>query len=87
MFSSAYWTGLSHNQISGAVLLLRWRCATVVLEYSSEGRVLATGQPYGNRYISVAVFKDRKVNEWRDHLEPLCASPAARDARLGPTAR
>jgi ketosteroid isomerase-like protein len=43
----------------------------VVLEYSSEGRVVATGQPYGNRYISVAVIKDRKVAEWRDYLDPL----------------
>jgi hypothetical protein len=26
--------------------------SSVVLEYSSEGRVVATGQPYGNRYVS-----------------------------------
>ena len=45
--------------------------SSVVLEYSSEGRVVATGQPYGNRYISVAVIKDRKVAEWRDYLDPL----------------
>ena len=42
-----------------------------MLEYSSEGRVVATGQPYGNRYISVVVIKDRKVTEWRDYLDPL----------------
>jgi ketosteroid isomerase-like protein len=42
-----------------------------VLEYSSAGRVVATGQPYGNRYISVAVIEDRKVSEWRDYLDPL----------------
>jgi ketosteroid isomerase-like protein len=45
--------------------------STVVLEYSSEGTVVATGQGYGNRYISVAVIKDRKVTEWRDYLDPL----------------
>ena len=45
--------------------------SSVVLEYSSEGRVVATGQPYGNRYISVVVIKDRKVIEWRDYLDPL----------------
>ena len=45
--------------------------STVVLEYSSEGRVVATGHPYANRYISVAVIKDRKVTEWRDYLDPL----------------
>ena len=45
--------------------------STVVLEYSSEGRVVATGYPYGNRYISVVTIKDRKVTQWRDYLDPL----------------
>jgi hypothetical protein len=37
----------------------------------SDGRVVATGHPYGNRYISVVVINDRKVTEWRDCLDPL----------------
>jgi uncharacterized protein len=45
--------------------------STVVLEYSSHGQVLATGYPYGNRYISVVTIKDRKVTQWRDYLDPL----------------
>jgi ketosteroid isomerase-like protein len=45
--------------------------STVVLEYSSAGRVVATGRPYGNRYISVATIEDRKVTGWRDYLDPL----------------
>src|ERR1700756_2432781 len=45
--------------------------STVVLEYSSAGKVVATGKPYGNRYISVVTIKDRKVAEWRDYLDPL----------------
>ena len=45
--------------------------STVVLEYSSAGKVVATGKPYGNRYISVVRIKDRKVTEWRDYLDPL----------------
>jgi uncharacterized protein len=45
--------------------------STVVLEYSSAGKVVATGKPYGNRYISVVTIKDRKVTEWRDYLDPL----------------
>jgi ketosteroid isomerase-like protein len=35
--------------------------SSVVLEYSSEGRVVTTGQPYSNRYISVVVIKDSKL--------------------------
>jgi ketosteroid isomerase-like protein len=45
--------------------------SSVVLEYSSEGRVVATRQPYANRYVSVVAIKDRKVSAWRDYLDPL----------------
>jgi len=45
--------------------------SSVVLEYASEGKVVATGYPYGNRYVSVIELKDRKVSYWRDYLDPL----------------
>jgi ketosteroid isomerase-like protein len=45
--------------------------STVVLEYSSEGKVVTTGYPYGNRYISVVTIEDRKITGWRDYLDPL----------------
>jgi uncharacterized protein len=56
-----------------------------VLEYSSEGRVVATGQPHSNRYISVVVIKDSKFNAWRDYLDPLRVFAASRDAPLNRT--
>jgi len=43
----------------------------VVLEYASEGRVVATGASYSNRYISVLTIADRKVIRWRDYLDPI----------------
>jgi uncharacterized protein len=45
--------------------------SSVVLEYASQGKVVATGFPYGNRYVSVITLKDRKVSQWRDYLDPL----------------
>ena len=45
--------------------------STVVLEYASQGKVVATGHPYGNRYISVVTITDRKITHWRDYLDPL----------------
>lgn len=45
--------------------------SSVVLEYASEGKVVATGYPYNNRYVSVITLKDRKVSHWRDYLDPL----------------
>jgi ketosteroid isomerase-like protein len=45
--------------------------STVTLEYASEGKVVRTGRPYGNRYISVVTIKNRKIVHWRDYLDPL----------------
>jgi uncharacterized protein len=45
--------------------------SSAVLEYSLEGKVVSTGQPYGYRYISVVTIKDRKVTEWHEYLDPL----------------
>jgi ketosteroid isomerase-like protein len=49
---------------------------TVVLEYASEGQVVATGAAYGNRYISVLTITDRKVTRWRDYLDPIAVFDA-----------
>jgi ketosteroid isomerase-like protein len=45
--------------------------SSVMLEYGSQGKVVATGYPYSNRYVSVITLKDRKVSHWRDYLDPL----------------
>jgi uncharacterized protein len=45
--------------------------SSVVLEYASQGKVITTGYPYSNRYVSVITLKDRKVSHWRDYLDPL----------------
>jgi uncharacterized protein len=45
--------------------------STVVLEYASQRKVVATGGPYSNRYISVVTLTDRKISNWRDYLDPL----------------
>jgi uncharacterized protein len=48
----------------------------VVLEYASEGRVVASGAPYANRYISVLTISHRKVTYWRDYLDPVAVFDA-----------
>ena len=48
----------------------------VVLEYASQGRVVATGAAYSNRYISVLSIVDRKIAHWRDYLDPLAVFDA-----------
>jgi uncharacterized protein len=49
---------------------------TVVLEYASEGQVVATGAPYANRYISVLTIEHRRVTRWRDYLDPVAVFDA-----------
>jgi uncharacterized protein len=49
---------------------------TVVLEYASDGKVVATGAPYANRYISVLTIENRKVTRWRDYLDPIAVFDA-----------
>ena len=46
------------------------KSGVVVLEYASEDRVVSTGAPYTNRYISVLTITDRKVTHRRDYLDP-----------------
>ncbi|HEY1666973.1 MAG TPA: nuclear transport factor 2 family protein [Trebonia sp.] len=48
----------------------------VVLEYASEGRVVGTGRPYSNRYISVLTLRDGEVARWRDYLDPVAVFDA-----------
>jgi ketosteroid isomerase-like protein len=48
----------------------------VVLEYASEGRVVATGHPYSNRYISVLTLREGEVVHWRDYLNPVAVFDA-----------
>jgi uncharacterized protein len=48
----------------------------VVLEYASEGRVVGTGNPYHNRYISVLTLRDGEIVHWRDYLNPVAVFEA-----------
>ena len=52
------------------------KTGVVVLEYASEGRAVATGAPYANRYVSVLTITDRKVARWRDYLDPIAVFDA-----------
>ena len=52
------------------------KAGVVVLEYASKGRVVSSGAPYANRYISVLTITDRKVTRWRDYLDPVAVFDA-----------
>jgi ketosteroid isomerase-like protein len=52
----------------------------VILEYEVHGKILATGAPYDNRFISVITIENRKIVRWRDYMDSLAAWMALNNA-------
>jgi ketosteroid isomerase-like protein len=52
----------------------------VILEYDVHGKILATGAPYDNRFISVITIENRKIVRWRDYMDSLAAWMALNNA-------
>lgn len=46
---------------------------TVILEYEVHGKILATGGPYDNRFVSIILIEQRKIVRWRDYMDSLAA--------------
>ncbi len=60
---------------SGDALVVH-RCQVsrvVILEYDVHGKILASGAPYDNRFISVITIEKRKIIHWRDYMDSLAA--------------
>jgi uncharacterized protein len=45
----------------------------VILEYEVHGKILSSGAPYDNRFISVVTIENRKIIHWRDYMDSLAA--------------
>ncbi|HLK57310.1 MAG TPA: nuclear transport factor 2 family protein [Chthonomonadaceae bacterium] len=45
----------------------------IILEYDVHGKILASGVPYDNRFISVVTIEGRKIVHWRDYMDSLAA--------------
>ena len=48
----------------------------VIIEYEVHGKIIATGVPYDNRFISVVTIENRKIVHWRDYMDSLAAMTA-----------
>ena len=53
---------------------------TVILEYEVHGKIVRTGGPYDNRFISVITIENRKIVHWRDYMDSLAAWTALNSA-------
>jgi ketosteroid isomerase-like protein len=52
----------------------------VILEYEVHGKILSSGAPYDNRFISVITIERRKIVHWRDYMDSLAAWTALNGA-------
>ena len=52
----------------------------VILEYEVHGKIVATGAPYDNRFISVITIENRRIIHWRDYMDSLSAWMAINNA-------
>jgi len=52
----------------------------VILEYEVHGKILSSGAPYDNRFISVITIEKRKIIHWRDYMDSLAAWTALNSA-------
>ena len=60
---------------SGDALVVH-RCQdsrVVILEYDVHGKILSSGAPYDNRFLSVITIENKKIIHWRDYMDSLAA--------------
>ena len=55
----------------------------VIIEYEVHGKIVASGAPYDNRFISVVTIEDRKIVHWRDYMDSLAAMTALSQEATG----
>jgi uncharacterized protein len=70
---SGYGNSIKLHSADGLVVHRVQDNRTVILEYEVHGKVLSTGVPYDNRFISVITLENRKIARWRDYMDSLAA--------------
>jgi ketosteroid isomerase-like protein len=70
---AGYGGSIKLHSADGLIVHLVQGGQVVILEYDIHGKILATGRPYENRFISVITLKNRKIVRWRDYMDSLAA--------------
>lgn len=70
---SGYGDHIRLHASSGLVVHRSQDPRVVILEYEVHGKVVATGVPYDNRFISVITVENEKIVHWRDYMDSLAA--------------
>jgi len=79
---SGYGGNIKLHSSDGLVIHRSQDPRVVILEYEVHGKIVATGVPYDNRFISIVTIENQKIVHWRDYMDSLAAWTALkRDAR------
>jgi uncharacterized protein len=70
---SGYGGNIKLHSSGGLVVHRSQDRRVVILEYEVHGKIVATGAPYDNRFISVVTVENRKIVHWRDYMDSLAA--------------
>jgi ketosteroid isomerase-like protein len=70
---SGYGDAIKLHSSDGLVVHRAQDSRIVTLEYDVHGKILSTGAPYNNRFISVVTIENRKIVHWRDYMDSLAA--------------
>jgi uncharacterized protein len=77
---SGYGNSIELHRGDGLVVHPTKDSRVVILEYEVHGKILRTGAPYDNRFISVITIENRKIVHWRDYMDSLAAWMALNNA-------
>jgi ketosteroid isomerase-like protein len=77
---SGYGNNIQLYRGDGLVVHSARNARVVILEYEVHGKILATGGPYDNRFVSIITIKKRKIVHWRDYMDSLAAWMALNNA-------
>jgi ketosteroid isomerase-like protein len=70
---SGYGDNIKLHASDGLVVHRSQDPRVTILEYEVHGKVVATGAPYDNRFISVVTVENKRIAHWRDYMDSLAA--------------
>jgi ketosteroid isomerase-like protein len=73
---SGYGDNIKLHSSGGLVVHHSQDRRVVILEYEVHGKIVRTGAPYDNRFISVVTVENKKIVHWRDYMDSLAARTA-----------
>ena len=70
---SGYGKSIKLHSGNGLVVHRSQDSRVVIVEYEVHGKILSSGAPYDNRFISVITIDNIKIINWRDYMDSLAA--------------